>query len=286
MKAIFIFCEGNHDVTFVIRSLGQVAGATWVGAPIRELPSPLGPILDPGNPSKPKLESLIARRYSSRTLDDLHLKAAAHAPVPAFEAIVRANDTLYVLIRCHGDDASEAAIELLSDMSALMLPIYGTDVKEIAAAFVFDADDSLADRESTFATDYAALMNGATAPSHGNWVSGRNRVGLYIFHDQKRKAGTLEELVAPLVEAEWGDRWKEAGTYLDTYAHPQDPVKKKNSEWLKAQINVTGQFLFPGDPMSVVISKQKGSAPGLCDKHFQGAESQSLVRFLENAPWN
>ncbi|CAM4225411.1 hypothetical protein IPC618_02660 [Pseudomonas aeruginosa] len=285
MKAVFVFCEGNHDVTFIVRSLGQVADATWVGSPIRELPSPLGPILDPGNPNKPKLESLIARRYSSRTLDDLHLKAAAHAPVPAFEAIVKSGDTLYVLIRCHGDDAAQAAIDLLSDVNALLHPAYGTDVREIAAAFVFDADDSLPAREAAFALDYAALLDGQPPPTHGNWVKGSHCVGLYVFHDQASKKGTLEELIAPLVEAEWSARWKEAGAYIENNAQPADPVSRKDSERLKAQINVTGQFLFPGDPMSVVISKQKGTTPGLCDNHFKGTESQAIVKFLTEAPW-
>ncbi|WP_153001153.1 DUF3226 domain-containing protein [Pseudomonas fluorescens] len=285
MKAVFIFCEGNHDVTFVVRSLGQVARATWIGCSIRDLPSPLGPTLDPANPNKPKLESLIARRYSSRTLNDLHLKAAAHAPVPAFEAIVRSNDTLYVLVRCHGDDAAPAAIELLSDLNALMLPIYGTDVKQIAAAFVFDADDSLADRESKFAADYTAIMSGASAPTHAGWVNALYPIGLYVFHDPTRRAGTLEELVAPLVEAEWGDRWRDAGVYLRSHAQLDDPISKKHSEWLKAQINVTGQFLFPGDPLSLVISKRRGGGAGLSDGHFQGAESRSLVGFLEGIPW-
>lgn len=285
MRAVFVFCEGNHDVTFVVRSLGQLPNATWIGDPIGKLPSPLGPVPDPMNPAKPKVESLIARRYSNRSLDELRLQAAAHAPLPAFEAIVRANNTLYVLIRCHGDGAAQAAIGLVDDVNALLSPAFGTDVKEIAAAFVFDADESLSQRESTFASEYNALLQGISAPTHGNWVKGAHRVGLYVFHDQASKSGSLEELVAPLVEAEWGARWVAAGAYLSNNVHPTDPVKIKRSEWLKAQINVTGQFLFPGDPMSIVISKPKGTKPGLSDAHFRGTESQSLASFLSGVPW-
>lgn len=285
MKAVLVFCEGNHDVTFVARSLGQVANAAWVGEPIRRLPSPLGPVPDLTNPSKPKLESLIAKRYSSRTLDDLRLQAAAHAPPPAFEAIVKTNDTLYVLIRCHGDGAAQSAIDLLADMNALLNPAFGTDVKEFAAAFLFDADESLSQREATFASEYASLLQGASAPKHGQWVKGTDRIGLYVFHDQTSQQGTLEELLAPLVAAQWGARWQGADTYLSSHAQQADPVRTKRAEWLKAQINVTGQFLFPGDPMSVVISKPKGTKPGLPDNHFIGTESQSLVRFLQGVPW-
>lgn len=285
MKAVFIFCEGNHDVTFIVRSLGQVMTATWVGDPIGKLPSPLGPVPDPANPTKHKLESLIAKRYSRRTLNDLRLQAAAHAPPPAFEAIVKFSDTLYVLIRCHGDGAAQAAIDLLADVSVMLNPAFGTDVKEIAAAFVFDADESLPLRESTFATEYAELLTGLSPPTHGKWVSGSHPVGLYVFHDQASQKGTLEEMLAPLVASEWSERWSAAGSYLSDNAQPTDPVSKKRSELLKAQINVTGQFLFPGDPMSVVISRPKGATLGLPDIHFSGTESKSLVSFLQGVPW-
>jgi hypothetical protein len=285
MRAVFVFCEGTHDVTFIVRSLGQVRNATWVGTTIGELPSPLGPVPDPAHPNKPKIESLIARRYSARTLNDLRLQAAAHAPLPAFEAIVKTDDTLYVLVRCHGDGAAQAAIELIKDLNTFVSPEYGTDIKEIAAAFVFDADDSLARRETIFVAQYAALLNGQRPPTHGTWVKDRCPIGLYVFHDEATKQGTLEEIVAPLVEAEWGARWKDAGIYLSNNAVPADPVSAKRSELLKAQINVTGQFLFPGDPMSVVIGKPRRGATGLSDTHFAGPESQSLVTFLQGVPW-
>jgi len=152
-------------------------------------------------------------------------------------------------------------------------------------AFLFDADESLSQREATFATQYAALLQGTAAPMHDKWVNGSHRVGLYVFHHKNDKKGTLEELIAPLIENEWQARWKGADEYLNTYADVMDPVKRKRSEWLKAQINVTGQFLFPGDPMSIVISKPKGNKPGLSNTHFVGKESQSLVAFLQRVFW-
>jgi hypothetical protein len=280
MKAVFVFCEGNHDVTFVARSLGQVAKATWLGQPIGLLPSPLGPVVDPANPNKPKLESLIAKRYSSRTLGGLKLQDAAHAQLPTFEAVVKANETLYVLIRCHGDSEAQGAMDLLNDVQILLNPAYGTDIEDVAAAFLFDADAAVSVRETTFADEYSSLLGGSTSPKHGTWVKGTVRVGLYVFHDRVQMKGTLEELLAPLVKAEWGARWTAADSYLTSYAQPNDPVNTKSAEWIKAQISVTGQFLFPGDPMTVVIGRG-----GLPDSHFTGAEPKALVSFLQGVPW-
>ncbi|MEZ4296701.1 MAG: DUF3226 domain-containing protein [Polyangiaceae bacterium] len=282
MKAVFVFCEGNHDVAFVARSLGQVAGATWVDEPIGELPSPLGPIRDPANRNKPKVESLIARRYSNRTLDALKLREAAHAPPPAFDAIVKTTDTLYVLIRCHGDGAARSAIDLVADVNALLNPAFGADIKEIASAFLFDADASLAQRELRFASEYEPLLQGAPAPAHGTWIQGPPRVGLYVFHDQTTQRGTLEELLAPLVAAEWNARWQAADAYLTSHAEADDPVTVKPAERLKAQITVTGQVRTPGDPMTTVLFHRRWGLPGA---HFNGPDSRSLVQFLRGAPW-
>ena len=56
MKAVLVLCEGRHDVVFVQRSLGAVAGCRWVDQPMKDLPSPFGAI--PGIS-----EGLIARRF-------------------------------------------------------------------------------------------------------------------------------------------------------------------------------------------------------------------------------
>ena len=42
MRAVLVFCEGTHDVVFITRSLGQLAGCTWVKLPIEQLPTPFG----------------------------------------------------------------------------------------------------------------------------------------------------------------------------------------------------------------------------------------------------
>lgn len=281
MKAVFVFCEGAHDVKFATRSLGRVPTATWVGSPIKELPSPLGPIPDPANPRSPKLKSLIAERYAAHSLDEMSLQAAAHARPPAFEAIVREGTTLFVFLRCAGDAAAASAMELLRDVTAVLDPAIGTDVKQIAAAFLFDADASVATREATFAESYQPILGGAAVPKHGAWVRGLNfPVGLYVFRDAVTQQGTLEEILAPLVELEWSTRWHAASAYLTSHASSGDPVLKKPAERLKAQINITGQFVAPGDPMSEVIGRK-----GLAASHFDGAESKALVTFLQGAPW-
>ena len=64
MKAVLVICEGLHDIIFVQRSLGAVAGGKWYDDPIQDLPSPFGSL--PG----PSPKGLVAKRIE-REVDSL-----------------------------------------------------------------------------------------------------------------------------------------------------------------------------------------------------------------------
>lgn len=286
MRAVLVFCEGVHDTTFTSRCLGAVAAGKWIGKTINELPSPLGPLKDPRNPLRPIAESLIAHRYHRPHIGDLKLRSAAHADPPTFESIIHValDDTYYCLIQCHGDSAAASATHLVDDMASqidLQLPF---DIHEFAAAFLFDADDAVTARETRFATDYTpGLLAPGDAPRHATWVRRGVRgrpVGLFVFHDAQTRAGTLEAHLQQLVMAEWPQRWHAAGHYLSAHADPGDPVSTRPADMLKAQICVTGQFRFPGKPMTLVLDRD-----GLSGRHFTGPDAQALVGFLRGVPW-
>lgn len=282
MRAVMVFCEGAHDVVFATRSLGALASAEWMGAPIKDLPSPFGPLKDPANPIRPKVESIIVRRYGGRTLEDRHLGGAMHPPPPIFEALVRIpqDGVIYCLIRCHGDGASQAAGALLDDV--LNLREYGVEVTEVAAAFLYDADEAgVAAREARFAAEQASRLGSAGAPRHGEWKRASDcPIGLFVFHEPSTGTGTLEAALSPLVEAEWPERWEAAGAYLSAHTLPEDPVSARPAERLKAQIGVTSQFRFPGDAMTQIIRPR-----GLPSRHFRGTASRALVDFLRGVRW-
>lgn len=277
MKAVLVFVEGRHDRVFVVRSLGA-AGARWVNRPINELPAPFG-----SRDENPK--SIIVTRYQSRVIGDQMLQHATYASPPYFEAVVEDDDCLFVVLRMGSDSAAESAVRLLQDVRSLVEIFKNSpqplEIDAVAAAFVFDADDGLARRQARFASDYAAILPGNPKIKHSAWTTGpHGPVGLFIFHDPNTKTGTLEDALAPMAKVQWPARWKDAGAYLSTHARPDDPVSVKSVARLKAQINITGQFLFPGDPMSQVINRN-----GLNPSHFRGPVSCALVGFLRAAPW-
>ena len=277
MKAVLVFVEGRHDRVFVVRSLGA-AGASWVNGPINALPAPFGS--RNGNP-----KSVIVTHFQQRTLGDLKLQHAAHAPLPSFEAMVQDGDCLFVVLRMGSDSDAAAAMKLFQDVRDQVEFFKNSpsplEIDAVAAAFVFDADDDVALRKARFTADHDAILPDDPRIEHATWTPGpHGPVGLFIFHDPNTGTGTVEDTLAPMAQQQWPGRWEAANTYLSAHAQPGDPVKKKPAECLKARITITGQFLYPGAPMSRIIDRN-----GLNANHFQGPVSRALVDFLRAAPW-
>lgn len=291
MRAVLVFCEGNHDVAFVTRSLGALAGCVFVDKAIKELPTPLSARPNPENPNRPIYRGIIAEHYESsdgRKLDDRRLRGAAHAPSPTFEALVQdpREGTLYVVLRCSGKDAASQVRVLVDRMSSLMS--IGSDVESVAMAVVLDADEQGVEGcEAAFSSAYAACFesSAAGAPRHARWAPGvRGPVGLFVFHDPSSptRTGTLEDVLAPLVHEQWPEKWAGADAYLRHHVEPRDRIMRGAADHKKAQINVTGQFMFPGGSMTAVIGNRKR---GLSNEHFKGPVSCALVEFLRGVPW-
>lgn len=274
MRAVLVFCEGAHDIVFVRRSLGQVGGCEWIGDPIDKLPTPFG--------RGPRSESFIVRRLGARNLGDQPVQTSAHASKPSFAAVVRhdPSDTIYLLLQSNADRSSKD-IEVLLDLLGATLASGSFDVREMASAFVFDADTSLAERSARFRAIYSKSLGDLAALDHGGWLTTtKGPVGLFVFHDPTTQRGTLESLMRPMVESTWPTRWSGAGVFIDGHAKASDRVRESETKELKARITIAGQLQCPGDPMSIVLDRK-----GLPDECFRGPHSQRLVEFLNAVPW-
>lgn len=277
MKALIVFCEGHHDVVFVRRSLGAVAGGQYFRGTIRDLPAPFGSSGDgPG---------FIKKQYGRHDVDERLLVDAAHARPPTFEAVITlpADGTLCFIVRCGGDSNVTSSIEMIEMIANLVTPEFlePSGVDAAAFAFVFDADDAgVGARETQFASAYASCLDGLPT-RHAGWIkSALGPIGLFVFHDSSTLRGTLEDALVPMVRDAWPERWDAAGLYLGAHAKETDAIRRGNAAGYKAQISVTGQFLCPGDPMSRVIDRG-----GLPTESFMGSASRALVAFLRAVPW-
>ena len=282
MKAVLVFCEGHHDVVFAQRSLGAHGGCEWVDKPIGKLPSPFG------RTSRVARKGLIARRFERQAVDNLRLRNAAHPPLPCFESVVEntATDTMFFLVRAHGQDQQDLVMNLLQtlDLTITEEPAGTFDVSEYAAAFLFDANGAgVTSTLAAFRDRYGGHFGDLSNIEHGKWVSEATvPVGCFVFHRSAAdETGTLEDHLAPMAASAWPERYAGAERFVDGNRTADDKVSNREAERLKAIITVTGQFDHPGDPLSIIIDRN-----GLPRAQFETSSlSAALADFLTGTPW-
>ena len=281
MKAVLVICEGLHDIFFVQRSLGALAGCKWFDRPIRELPSPLG-----GMPPRSN-KGLIARRLE-RNPDALTLQATAYPPLPQFVSAVvdKGTQTVYALILANGKQQAGAVVGLLRDLDD-SLDVGPVDISRYATALLFDAnDEGLEATLAAFRRGYEQHFGDLSAADHAGWVNAPTcHVGVFVVHKSRSDpTGTLEDHLAPLVAAAWPSHFDAASAFIDGGRQPDEAASKSEVGRLKAIITSAGQFQHPGAPLSTLVAWRKRK--GIPEAHFKTCKlSEELVRFLQAVPW-
>ena len=278
MKAVLVICEGRHDVVFVQRSLGAVAGCCWVNKPIKDLPSPFGAIPN----VSPK--GLIARRLE-RDVDDLTLTSVEYPPLPQFHPPVfdESADIIFLPVCANGKSQVAAVVRLLENIDMAM-DFDNIVIAEYAAAFLFDADATgLTATLEAFRDDYGEHFGDLSELGHSKWMATATcPVGVFVFHrTEADETGTLEDHLAPMIESAWPDRYSAARGFIDDNREPGDEVSRNDATRLKAIITSAGQFKRPGSPLSTMIARG-----GIPEAQFaESPMSRALVAFLQGAPW-
>lgn len=212
------------------------------------------------------------------------------ARLPHFESVLENIDldTIFVLVRVHGKDQRNAALELLRDLELTMGeegPPQAFAVSQYAAAFVFDANDiGVACTLKGFRDNYSGHFKDLSDLEHATWTtSGRMLVGCFVFcKDGGETTGTLEDHLGPMAEAAWPKRYSEAQRFIAGNSKNDDAVCRTSAERTKAIITVAGQFRQPGDPLSAIIGRH-----GLPQQQFEKSPlSKALAEFLTSVPWN
>ena len=278
MKALLVICEGRHDINFVQRSLG-VVGCRWSEEPIADLPSPFGSV------SGRSRKGLIATRIE-RDVDGLTLRSTAYPPLPQFESAIfdDANEIMFVLIRANGKQQAHAIADMLRDLDDA-LDIGPVDVTEYAVGFLFDANsDGVTGTLKAFQDGYQQYFGSAATVGHAQWLhAAACHIGVFVVHRSLADPfGTLEDHLAPMVEASWHQQYEGACDFVDGNKQAGDAVYDNDANRLKAVITATAQLQHPGAPLSTVVGRD-----GLPGVQFEQCKlSQDLTRFLQAVPWS
>ena len=280
MKAVLVVCEGRHDVVFVQKSLAANGECREVKKRIGQLPSPFGK-------GKTTHTGLLAGRFARSDVEGLTMAEAARSPEPWFGTPFRnkSGNTIFFPVWTGGKGATNSVRDLLQDLQDAFEPdlLMGNDVQQYAIAFLFDADEvGVAKTLERFRERYADQLGDLDGTRHASWTTGTTvPVGCFVFHrgptDPK---GTLEDHLEPMAEQAWPDRYPEAHRFVEEQRQPTDQASKNNAYRVKATIAVSGQFDYPGAPMTTMIQKR------LNQEHFHAsALSCELAKFLSNTPW-
>ena len=95
-------------------------------------------------------------------------------------------DTMFFMVRAHGQDQIEAVVELLTSLDVTISeePAGTFDVSEYAAAFLYDANgEGVAATLEGFRNRYAGHFGDLSNLEHGRWVTETTiPVGCFVFH--------------------------------------------------------------------------------------------------------
>lgn len=278
-KAVLVICEGLHDVIFVQRSLGAVAGCEWFDGTIQELPSPFG-----GAASRSR-RGLIATRMA-RDVEGLTLRETSYSVLPHFESAVedKGEETYFMQIRTSGDGKADAVVDLLKDLD-VSFDAGPMDIsREYAVAFLFDANSGgLRQRVETFRAAYERHFGSLASADHARWLRTAScHVGLFVFHRSSEEPfGTLEDHLAPMAKATWPEYYDGARAFIDDNRRDGDAPSTSSVRRLKAIITAAAQFDHPGAPLSTAVARC-----GIPRAQFEQCPlSHDLARFLQDVPW-
>jgi hypothetical protein len=307
MRALVVFVEGAADAFYVMRCLGQLEEYKYYEGNARALPTPFG--------ADAQTRDGLVLNWNQRIAPDTRtLPQSAEDYEPVFQVAAKlpqsgqasSKPDWVLVVRMGGDRKAGEVTRLLDQLKTIFAVPLRCAIKQIACAFVFDADtpahyqqttgDCVQLREQCFAESYRNALAGAMPPTHTGWTTRDTSIGfplgLFVLHNGTTRCGTLEHLVEPALNEDpvWARRLQAAERLLDdTLLKDQeqngDLVPEKESDRQKARITIGGQWRKPGESLAQILRKGRDQVPCVPDAVFRSSDAKALVDFLLSAPW-
>ncbi len=264
MHAIFVFCEGSHDIAFLGRVLTGVGGYSECRKKLQEFPDPL--------------QKFLEQRLRQRPVQERPARGVLRDDPPVLElALENAAEPgyLWLFLNCQGQDQHSSVRKFLSDFAKLFGAPFGTEVHPHArlqgwsAVFFYDANAVGLDEKLTrFKARYEGVFGGLSTLEARSWMSASVQaregtsiacdVGCFIFTSPGAKDGTLEDALLPILESEEVGLFRVATAFIDDHDRPECLVKRSlGSSRKKAIITAAAQFDHPSYSMAVFLRETK-----------------------------
>jgi hypothetical protein len=256
---IFILTEGDHDSAFIYRIL-KANGAATDNKIIKEYPFPLN--------------NFFANGVSNVSIVDLNIQDAGSRFLPY--RVMQQGDNTFLLYTIGGDSQTEKRVGLSKAINAFNVQdpdaIQVFKDTSIAMLYFFDADDKgVASRLHQVKEEIKVVFTGAQAPemlTNGEiYVFEDVKVGAFIFTEEGKDTGMLEDVLIPLMRQGNDDIFGAANGFLEIHEKTAlfkgklkmdgANIKKVNGQkydYRKSLVGTVGQLQKSGKSTTVCIS--------------------------------
>lgn len=304
MKALFVFCEGAHDIALVRRLLRRAKDQfNGFDDPVGKYPPPLG--------------EFLIRRIKNQSLEGKKVdQIQQHEPPSlAYVASATASGTLVLLYRLQGEKQYDSVKKYIEDwktaLSSLRFnpqrpvgPPHHTPVVLIESwsiAFIVDADSKGVDGKlQQIRREFTGTLGDLSSLDHGTFRAGASSgdpaVGFLALRAAGSETGTLEDMIEILIRRcghgsllELSKKFVEENASnapegcelnpkksLAPGSKPKDPLALK-AKMSKAALTCLGQFGDPGANYAVFVEQSKIISD---DVMIQEPQCKALVDFL------
>ncbi len=257
-NALFLFCEGSHDVGFCYLVFKYLFGLKTFKEKFSRYPAPL--------------HKLLAQNLQKHTASDLSLDMAHKFFLPDRTLIDASEQQLVLLFNIGGKTQLKNPQEFLSDFLPLYVEkqTFAEDAESILAdthyLFLFDADydpweqivsschDAMKQIDGKDFIEQDFDQNEATPCG----ATSENKA-VYVLGDSADNTGTLENILLPIYRDGQQELIDKSRQFIDdafTWNTEQDDGAKNiavKARRTKAIITSAGQGKKPGRPMTAII---------------------------------
>jgi hypothetical protein len=263
---IFILTEGDHDSAFIYRILKANDMKTNHKIAIKLYPPPL--------------DKLIEKGATSVSIEELNMEQAHSKFLPSY--IMEKDDSIIPIYKVGGDSKDEIRIKFIKSVKNWFPPNkYSLSALEnkdtrISILFFLDADDKgvtnridqiKEELKKTFSEEEIEDIN--KIENKKTCLVFDINIGAFIFTENNKDAGKLEDILIPLMEKENSDIFDKAKEFIGIHKSTQlfkDKLKyndngiiikvnKKDYCEKKSLIGTVGQLQVSGTSNTVCIAK-------------------------------
>jgi hypothetical protein len=288
MKPILVFCEGAHDIAFLMRTLVATGDFEEDKTPIAKYP--------------PFYKDFLINRFKQRDFEPQSGKKRSKAP-NAENYNKLAPPVLWAALRpkqeqsqcplwffcAFGQDQHAAVCRFIQQIREGIDDWRergeSTGVDADTFAFLYDADEIGEEAKlKQWQQNYAAQFPDIATPRECGWQSwgnsGNTNIGVFIlratnFGPNGIKIGDLEDITLPLMQCHNEPLYKDASDLVDNHW----PMEASSKYKRKATITIAGQMAHPSYSMAVILKE----SDHLFDEHLVADPScQRIVRFFKD----